>query len=1382
MSTGTNGFDNSSGRPNIYPVLTKGMGEGETPANLNTNWFLGITSNGYVGADFEDTAGGGNHPAWGTTAIPLDEWHHIAATYTGSCWAIYVDGVLDTLNALVTQCPNATPESTSYQRAGLSASISSTGSLGAGYFSGVIDEARIWNRALNASEMLANRDLELTSGTGLVARWGLNENSGTIINSSVGTFPGTLTNGPTWTSGFPMADTTAPDAPTALSASSSSAFLVGLSWTDNSDNEDGFEIERSTTGSGGPFSLLTIVAANTVAYSDSNVQPETEYCYQVRATNSVGASDYTNIDCATTGAEGDYALQFDGSNDYVTFGSAPGLNSPQFTLETWFNWSGGGTTTSTGTGGLTAIIPLVTKGRGESETATYNVNYFLGITGGKLGADFEAYSDGANAPVTGSTTITTGVWHHAAVTYNGSCWALYLDGNIETLTGTTCPGFDPDYASIQHAGIGSALTSSGTAAGFFQGMMDEVRIWNYPRTQTEIRSTINSELTSGTGLVARWGLNEGTGTTISSSTGSFPGTLTNGPVWVTPGAPFNIAFDTEAPAAPTGLTAVGANAMITLDWADNTEPDLAGYNIYRSTSTKVFTKINTSLITASTYIDSGLTNGTEYFYVVRAVDNSSNESVNSNEAYAIPTAALGAAVQFNGSSQYVTFGVGNELSSPTYTVETWFKRTGAGVGVTTGSGGIASAIPLITKGTSENETALVDINYFLGIDASSGRLIGDFEEGAGGTSPSLNHPITGTTVIANDVWYHAAMTYDGTTLEIYLNGNLEGSLAVGEPAASATTSPTAFATSIRSNGTTIQGYFDGTLDEVRIWNYARNQTEILSTLNEQITSGTGLLARWGMNEGSGATIGSSVGTYDGDLVNSPTWVPGAPFDLNLIPDAPTLVAPADLATGVTMPPELTVHVTDERNAPLTVSFYGRPKDGFTGDDFSLIAIPDPQFYASTYPSIYYAQMNWVVANEAALNIPFVISLGDNVDTASSTTQWDVAAAAWDILTTGGVPYGLELGNHDGAPSSTGNFNSYFASRLAGPPNSCINYGADYDNMYCTFSASGMDFIVLFIEYGNSSTDLLNWADGVLQTNADKRAIVVTHDLLSGNNFTSQGSAIYNALKDNPNLFLMLGGHLDTTGQRTDVYNGHIVYSLRSDYQFVDSQQSGYLRIMNFSPTDGQIHVTTYSPTQSKYLTDTANQFDLAYAMDGVADFAFIGSTTVASGSDASVAWSGLTTGTQYEWYAVVDNGGAAAVSATWSFTTQASLPMHTVTFKANGGTGSDYTQTTNTSTALIPNTFTRTGYAFSHWNTASNNSGTTYTNGQVYDFSADMDLYAQWTANTYTVTFDANGGSAPTPTSKQVTFGSAYGTLATTSRTGYTFNGWFTAASVVAPR
>lgn len=56
-------------------------------------------------------------------------------------------------------------------------------------------------------------------------------------------------------------------------------------------------------------------------------------------------------------------------------------------------------------------------------------------------------------------------------------------------------------------------------------------------------------------------------------------------------------------------------------------------------------------------------------------------------------------------------------------------------------------------------------------------------------------------------------------------------------------------------------------------------------------------------------------------------------------------------------------------------------------------------------------------------------------------------------------------------------------------------------------------------------------------------------------------------------------------------------------------------------------------------------------------------------------------------------------------------------------------------------------------------------------------ITAQWTANTYTVTFDANGGGTPSSTTKTVTYDSTYGTLPTISRTNYTFNGWYTAAS-----
>ena len=162
------------------------------------------------------------------------------------------------------------------------------------------------------------------------------------------------------------------------------------------------------------------------------------------------------------------SLAFNGTNQYVTFGAAPELNATNFTIETWFYMTGAGAATSTGTGGLATAIPLVSKGRGEAEATGKDVNYFLGIAGNKLAADFEAYSNSQNYPVIGSTTVTTNAWHHAAVTYNGSCWQLYLDGLPDT-AGTNCPGVAPDYTSTQHAAIGTAMTSTGGHSRLFRG-------------------------------------------------------------------------------------------------------------------------------------------------------------------------------------------------------------------------------------------------------------------------------------------------------------------------------------------------------------------------------------------------------------------------------------------------------------------------------------------------------------------------------------------------------------------------------------------------------------------------------------------------------------------------------------------------------------------------------------------------------------------------------------------------------------------------------------------------------------------------------------------------------------------------------------------------
>lgn len=118
---------------------------------------------------------------------------------------------------------------------------------------------------------------------------------------------------------------------------------------------------------------------------------------------------------------------------------------------------------------------------------------------------------------------------------------------------------------------------------------------------------------------------------------------------------------------------------------------------------------------------------------------------------------------------------------------------------------------------------------------------------------------------------------------------------------------------------------------------------------------------------------------------------------------------------------------------------------------------------------------------------------------------------------------------------------------------------------------------------------------------------------------------------------------------------------------------------------------------------------------------------------------------------------------------------YTVSYNANGGSGAPSNQTkTYGVTLTLSNTKpTRTGYTFSAWNTAQNGSGTSYAPGGSYTANAAVTLYAQWTVNTYVVTFDAQGGSV-TPASKSVTYGQPYGSLPVPVRAGYRFDGWFT--------
>jgi Concanavalin A-like lectin/glucanases superfamily/F5/8 type C domain len=151
----------------------------------------------------------------------------------------------------------------------------------------------------------------------------------------------------------------------------------------------------------------------------------------------------------------------------------------------------------------------------------------------------------------------------------------------------------------------------------------------------------------------------------------------------------------------------------------------------------------------------------------------------------------------------------NALINPTtaFTYEAWFKAN-ANVGINRA---------IISKGVTTNYAASILL------EASTGKIKGEFYTGA-----SLK---TLTSLIAynDNAWHHVAYTYDGANIKLYIDGTLEGTLAATGAVFNATQNFT-----IGKYSASNAHNFWGSIDEVRVWNTARTQTQINSTIYTQL--------------------------------------------------------------------------------------------------------------------------------------------------------------------------------------------------------------------------------------------------------------------------------------------------------------------------------------------------------------------------------------------------------------------------------------------------------------------------------------------------------------------------------------------------------------------
>jgi regulation of enolase protein 1 (concanavalin A-like superfamily) len=367
-----------------------------------------------------------------------------------------------------------------------------------------------------------------------------------------------------------------PDAPSNLTASAGDGY-IDLSWN-GSTGADQYNIYR---GTGGNYYLQDSTAAT--SWRDNNVTNGTTYYYYVTAENSYGESAASNGVIATPQ------------------GGGGGLPAP------WQNadvGSPGQAGTASEAGGTFTI-----EGGGADIWGTYDSFHYVyqSLSGdGEITArvtSVENTDAWAKAGVMIRESLTGGSRHAMTVVTAGNNVAFQrrtaTDGSSSH---TAASGSAPYWVRLVRSGDTFTASSSSDGSGW-----------------TEIGSeTISMAGSVYIGLCVT-AHNDGTLCTAE---------FTNVDVQTGGG-------DTTPPAAPTGLSATAGDGQVSLDWNNNSEGDLAGYRVYRSTTSgSGYGQIASP--SSSAYTDSGVSNGTTYYYVVTAYDTSDNESGYSNEASATP--------------------------------------------------------------------------------------------------------------------------------------------------------------------------------------------------------------------------------------------------------------------------------------------------------------------------------------------------------------------------------------------------------------------------------------------------------------------------------------------------------------------------------------------------------------------------------------------------------------------------------------------------------------------------------------------------------------------------------------------------------------------------
>jgi hypothetical protein len=473
---------------NTQDVLTK------AGATVNSGYIFPRTSSGWSNLVFRMRPNGANFIEVVVSYNLLNAWHHVAATYDGFKMKVYIDGILMGQRDYAGQISINNNDLTLGNQPGYSE-----------YFGGSLDEVRVWNRALSQCEIVNNMHCELgnipSQQNGLAAYYKLNQGLlglpnplvNTVVDSSPSGGTGTLNNFglvsgllSNWTSGTVSATTCTEQVFATVTAGSASAIVPysGRIELNSSGNGPG---TYSWVGPNGYTSNLQNPVIEGVPLAASGT-------YTVTYTNQGGCAATASV--VVTVAAAASGLNFDGINDQVIVPYSPSFNTNTFSVESWIY----------PISGSTFVQDVV-----SNATRFNNTGFRFPRTTDKWSSfSFEMYINNQWKTLSYTFPVSAiGRWNHVAATFDGYFMRIYLNGG---LVGT-----------MEVAGTFSMNTNNlvigneQDRAEYFQGSVDELRIWSRALSQCEIINNMqtcelngdNNGLANQVGLAAYYRFNQG---------------------------------------------------------------------------------------------------------------------------------------------------------------------------------------------------------------------------------------------------------------------------------------------------------------------------------------------------------------------------------------------------------------------------------------------------------------------------------------------------------------------------------------------------------------------------------------------------------------------------------------------------------------------------------------------------------------------------------------------------------------------------------------------------------------------------------------------------------------------------------------------------------